>query len=58
MDTVFAITGFSFGGTAPNRGMIFFGLKPYAQRRGAEHSAQAVIDRLRGVRSAASRGRW
>jgi HAE1 family hydrophobic/amphiphilic exporter-1 len=48
LDTVFAISGFSFGGTAPNRGLLFFGLKPYAQRRGAEHSAQAVINRLRG----------
>jgi HAE1 family hydrophobic/amphiphilic exporter-1 len=48
MDTVFAITGFSFAGTAPNRGLMFFGFKPYSQRRGAEHSAQAVINRLRG----------
>ncbi len=48
LDTVFAVTGFSFGGTAPNRALLFFGLKPYAERRGAEHSAQAVIDRLRG----------
>jgi len=47
-DTTFAIAGFSFAGTAPNRGMIFFGLKPYSQRRGKEHSAQAVIGRLRG----------
>jgi HAE1 family hydrophobic/amphiphilic exporter-1 len=48
MDTVFAVSGFSFGGTAPNRGMLFFGLKPYSERRGSEHSAQVVIDRLRG----------
>jgi hydrophobic/amphiphilic exporter-1 (mainly G- bacteria), HAE1 family len=48
LDTVFAITGFSFAGTAPNRGLMFFGLKPYSKRRGAEHSAQAVINRLRG----------
>jgi HAE1 family hydrophobic/amphiphilic exporter-1 len=48
IDTVFAITGFSFAGTAPNRGLMFFGLKPYSERRGAEHSAQAVIGRLRG----------
>jgi len=47
METVFAVSGFSFGGTAPNRGMLFFGLKPYSARRGAEHSAQAVIGRLR-----------
>src|SRR5438552_7132896 len=48
MDTVFAISGFSFAGTAPNRGLMFFGLKPYSARRGPEHSAQAVIGRLRG----------
>jgi HAE1 family hydrophobic/amphiphilic exporter-1 len=48
MDTVFAISGFSFAGNAPNRALIFFGLKPYSQRSGYEHSAQAVIDRLRG----------
>src|SRR5262249_37411362 len=48
MDTVFAVSGFSFGGTAPNRGLLFFGLKPYSERRGSEHSPQAVIDRVRG----------
>ncbi len=48
MDTVFAIGGFSFAGTAPNRGLMFFGLKPYAERRGSAHSAEAVINRLRG----------
>ena len=30
----FAIAGFSFGGGAPNRGMIFVPLKPYSQRKG------------------------
>ncbi|HUG54253.1 MAG TPA: multidrug efflux RND transporter permease subunit [Vicinamibacteria bacterium] len=49
VETVFAITGFSFAGTAPNRGLMFFGLKPYSERRGDEHSAQAVIGRLRGA---------
>ncbi len=48
LDTVFAISGFSLNGTAPNRGSVFFGLKPYSQRRGADHSAEAVINRLRG----------
>jgi HAE1 family hydrophobic/amphiphilic exporter-1 len=49
MSTIFAVTGFSFGGNAPNRGMIFFSLKPYSQRRGGDHSAQAVTNRLRGA---------
>src|SRR5262245_27261111 len=48
MSTVFAITGFSSAGNAPNRGLVFVGLKPYAERPGAKHSAQAVIERLRG----------
>jgi HAE1 family hydrophobic/amphiphilic exporter-1 len=48
LDTVFAITGFSFAGTAPNRGLMFFGLKPYSERRGARHSAEALVGRLRG----------
>jgi HAE1 family hydrophobic/amphiphilic exporter-1 len=48
MDTVFAVTGFSFAGNASNRGMIFFGLKPYSDRRGSDHSSDAVINRLRG----------
>ncbi len=46
--TVFAITGFSFSGAAPNRGIMFVSLKPFAERHGHEHSAQAVIARLRG----------
>ncbi|HEY7618048.1 MAG TPA: efflux RND transporter permease subunit, partial [Terriglobales bacterium] len=37
---------FSFAGNAPNRGMAFAGLKPYSQRRGAEHAAQAVVTRV------------
>ncbi len=49
METVFSISGFSFTGNGPNRGILFFGLKPYSQRRGFEHSAQAVIQRLRGA---------
>jgi HAE1 family hydrophobic/amphiphilic exporter-1 len=48
VDTIFAITGFSFAGNAPNRGLLFFGLKPYSARRGADHSADEVINRLRG----------
>jgi HAE1 family hydrophobic/amphiphilic exporter-1 len=46
VDTVFSISGFSLAGTAPNRGMLFVGLKPYSERRGAAHSAEAVVGRL------------
>jgi HAE1 family hydrophobic/amphiphilic exporter-1 len=48
VESVFAVTGFSFSGSAPNVGLMFAGLKPLKQRPGAEHSAQAVIARLFG----------
>jgi HAE1 family hydrophobic/amphiphilic exporter-1 len=44
---IFAIPGFSFGGSASNRALIFASLQPYSQRRGPEHSSASVIDRLR-----------
>ena len=44
----FSIAGFSFTGNAPNRGMIFANLQGFDQRKGGEHSAAAVIRRLRG----------
>ncbi len=42
---VFSVMGFSFSGAAPNQGLIFTSLKPFAEREGAEHSAQTVIQR-------------
>jgi HAE1 family hydrophobic/amphiphilic exporter-1 len=45
---VFTIVGFSFTGSAPNRGLIFADLKEFDERKGGEHSAAAVIERLRG----------
>ncbi len=48
IENTFVVSGFSFGGNAPNRGLIFLSLKPWSERRGPEHSAQALIDRLRG----------
>jgi HAE1 family hydrophobic/amphiphilic exporter-1 len=44
----FSVAGFSFTGNAPNRGMIFANLQEFGQRKGEEHSAAAVIQRLRG----------
>ena len=44
----FSVAGFSFTGNAPNRGMIFANLQEFDQRKGEEHSAAAVIQRLRG----------
>jgi HAE1 family hydrophobic/amphiphilic exporter-1 len=46
--SVFSVTGFSFGGSAPNRGLMFASLKPLGERKGAEHSADAVVHRLFG----------
>jgi HAE1 family hydrophobic/amphiphilic exporter-1 len=44
----FSVTGFSFGGSAPNRGLVFLTLQPYAKRKGREHSAAEIVNRLRG----------
>jgi hydrophobic/amphiphilic exporter-1 (mainly G- bacteria), HAE1 family len=44
----FAVSGFSFTGAAPNRGMVFGTFAPLSKRKGDEHSADAIIARLRG----------
>jgi HAE1 family hydrophobic/amphiphilic exporter-1 len=46
--SVFSIIGFSFAGNAPNQGMIFVLMKPFAERESAEARVQAVTARLRG----------
>ena len=46
IDGVFSVMGFSFGGSAPNRGLVFIRLKPIEERPGREHSAMAVVGRL------------
>jgi len=43
----FALPGFSQFGAAPNRAVVFSSLKPFAERKGEQHSAAAVIGRLR-----------
>jgi HAE1 family hydrophobic/amphiphilic exporter-1 len=43
----FSIAGFSFSGSAPNQGIIFVPLKPYEQRKGKEHTASAILNRVR-----------
>ncbi|HEX6879080.1 MAG TPA: efflux RND transporter permease subunit, partial [Terriglobales bacterium] len=45
---IFSVPGFSFAGPAPNRGLIFINLKDIRQREGAGHSAQDIINGLRG----------
>ncbi|MEA5511664.1 efflux RND transporter permease subunit [Crocosphaera sp. UHCC 0190] len=44
----FAVGGFSFSGNSANQGIIFSPLKPFKERRGPQHSAQAVIGKLWG----------
>ena len=43
----FAVTGFSFSGSASNYGLIFAALQPFSQRKGSQHSAAALVGRLR-----------
>jgi hydrophobic/amphiphilic exporter-1 (mainly G- bacteria), HAE1 family len=48
VEGVFSVGGFSFTGSAPNRALVFLPLKSFEERKGAEHSAAAVLSRLRG----------
>src|ERR1700683_92359 len=43
----FSVAGFSFAGSAANQGLIFVPLKPYSQRKGAGHTASALLTRAR-----------
>ena len=43
----FSVAGFSFAGSAANQGLIFVPLKPYSQRKGQEHTASAIVNRVR-----------
>jgi HAE1 family hydrophobic/amphiphilic exporter-1 len=50
----FAVAGFSFGGATPNAGIVFLTLQPYEKRKGRQHTAAAIIQRLRGPLSGIS----
>jgi hydrophobic/amphiphilic exporter-1 (mainly G- bacteria), HAE1 family len=43
----FSVAGFSFAGSAPNQGLIFVPLKPYSERKGENHTATAILNRVR-----------
>ena len=43
----FSVAGFSFAGSASNQGLIFVPLKAYSQRKGEQHSAKAIVNRVR-----------
>lgn len=47
IEGTFAIAGFSFAGSAPNQGLVFVPLKPYSQRKGEQHAATAIVNRVR-----------
>ncbi len=44
----FSVAGFSFSGSGPSQGIMFARLKPWGERRGADHSLNAVLQRLQG----------
>ncbi len=48
VDNSFELGGWSFSGVGPNRAVSFIALKPWSERKGKEHSVQAIIDRIRG----------
>ncbi|HXN09262.1 MAG TPA: efflux RND transporter permease subunit, partial [Candidatus Acidoferrales bacterium] len=43
---IFSVSGFSFKGIGSNNGIMFGLLKPWSQRRHADQSVQAVVNRL------------
>jgi multidrug efflux pump len=45
VETTFIVTGFSFAGAGQNSGIAFVHLKPWDQRPGPEHHADAVVQR-------------
>jgi multidrug efflux pump len=56
VDKIVSVLGFSFSGSGQNAGLAFVPLKPWEERKGAEHTAQALAGRafgaLMGVRDA------
>src|ERR1700744_4188205 len=46
IEGVFALDGFGFTGSAPNRGVAFLPLKPWDERAGSGHTFQAILARL------------
>jgi HAE1 family hydrophobic/amphiphilic exporter-1 len=47
LEGTFSIAGFSFAGASANQGLIFVPLKPYSKRKGEQHSATAILNRVR-----------
>ncbi len=51
VDKMVSVLGFSFSGQGQNAGLAFVTLKPWDERKGAEHSAQAIAGRAFGALS-------
>ncbi len=45
---VFTVAGFSQAGNAPNRAIIYANLLDFDKRKGDAHSAQTIVEKLRG----------
>ena len=45
VDGMVSVVGFSFSGSGQNAGLAFVTLKPWDERHGADHSAQALVAR-------------
>jgi hydrophobic/amphiphilic exporter-1 (mainly G- bacteria), HAE1 family len=48
VENLFVVVGQGIAGSAPNQGVVYAKLLDYSKRRGPEHSADAVVNRLRG----------
>jgi hydrophobic/amphiphilic exporter-1 (mainly G- bacteria), HAE1 family len=48
VEGTFALSGFSFSGNASNLGIVFVPLKSYEKRKGDEHSAGVLVNKVRG----------
>ena len=46
VDRIFNVSGFSFIGSGPNRGIAFAGLRPWSDRRGSQHSLHSILQRV------------
>ena len=51
IEGTFSVVGFSFSGTASNQAIVFVPLTSFEKRKGDAHSAQAVLQKLRGPMS-------
>ena len=49
VESVFAVGGFGFAGSAPNVGIMFTLLKPFAERETPESRLQGLLPRMRGA---------